>query len=99
MRLQRQADAHAELVALVEAHGENVTVLCNLANITVCLGLQDEAVALARRAIDLAPNAVLPRRVLSNTLPYQSGVTGEELLAVLYQPSETMTHAGDSQIG
>jgi protein O-GlcNAc transferase len=90
MRLQRQADAHAELVALVEAHGENVTVLCNLANITVCLGLQDEAVALARRAIDLAPNAVLPRRVLSNTLPYQSGVTGEELLAVLRNCSDRL---------
>ena len=90
MRLQRHAEAQAELVALLEAHGENTTVLCNLANTTVCLGLQDEAVALARRAIDIAPDAVLPRRVLSNTLPYRDGTTGAELLAAVKDCSDRL---------
>ena len=35
---------------------------------------------LAQAAIALDPEAVLPRRALANTLPYQDGVTGAALL-------------------
>ena len=76
----RHAQARAELLASIERNGERVNELCNLANATVCLGLQDEAVDLARRAIELAPDAAGPRRALCNTLPYRDGITGAELL-------------------
>ncbi len=56
----------------------------------VCLGLQDEAVELARRAIALAPDLTLPRRVLCNTLPYRDGITGAELLAALKDCSDRL---------
>jgi hypothetical protein len=49
--------------------GPHSMVLGNLANATACLGLQEEAVAIARRAINLAPEAVSARRALCNTLP------------------------------
>ena len=65
-------------------------MLCNLANATACLGLQDEAVDLARRAIELAPDATLPRRVLCNALPYRDGITGSELLAALKDCSDRL---------
>jgi predicted O-linked N-acetylglucosamine transferase (SPINDLY family) len=83
MRMHRHAEARSLLLDLVARYGEEAPVLCNLANATACLGLQDEAVGLARRAIALAPDAALPRRALSNTLPYQDGVTGAALLAAL----------------
>jgi protein O-GlcNAc transferase len=81
MRLHRHAEARAELGELVARHGADVKALCNLANATACCGLQEEAVALAERAIALAPTDPLPRRALVNTLPYRDGVTGGELLA------------------
>jgi predicted O-linked N-acetylglucosamine transferase (SPINDLY family) len=93
MRMQRHADARAELEALLDAHGEQFNVLCNLANTVVCLGLQDEAVAIARRAIVLAPDAPQPRRALCNTLPYRDGVTGAELLAALKDCSDRLPRA------
>lgn len=83
MRMHRHAEARALLLELVEQHGEDALVLCNLANATACLGLQETAVDIARRAIQLAPDAVLPRRALCNTLPYCDGVTGAELLTAL----------------
>ena len=84
MRLHRHAEAQrAAARASIEQHGEDPLVLCNLANATACLGLQEEAVALARRAIELDPKAALPRRALCNTLPYRDGITGAELLAAL----------------
>ena len=39
--------------------------------------------ALARRAIELDPNAVLPRRALCNTLPYREASPAPKLLAAL----------------
>ena len=72
--------ARSELLRSIEQHGENVTELCNLANATTCLGLQKEGVTSARRAIELAPEATAPWRTLCNTLPYQDGITGQELL-------------------
>jgi tetratricopeptide (TPR) repeat protein len=88
MRKHRHAEARAELAELVEAHGEQIGTLCNLATATVCCGLQDEAVAIARRAIQLAPDAVLPWRTLANLLPYSDGVTGAEMLAALVACSD-----------
>ncbi len=82
-RMHRHAEARDELLRSIERCGEHVTELCNLANATTCLGLQDEGVALARRAVELSPGSTLPRRALCNTLPYQDGVTGTELIAAL----------------
>ena len=80
MRLHRHAEARELLSTLLRDHGPHASVLCNLANATTCAGLQDEAVELARAAIALEPEAVLPRRALANTMPYQDGVTGASLL-------------------
>jgi protein O-GlcNAc transferase len=90
MRMQRHAEAHVELLAALDAHGEQLNVLCNLANTVVCLGMQEEAVAIAHRAIEMAPDAALPRRALCNTLPYRAGVTGAELLAALRACSDRL---------
>ncbi len=87
-RMHRHAEAHAELLASIERNGEQATELCNLANATTCLGRRDEGVAVARRAIAIAAEAVLPRRALCNTLPYRDGTTGAELLAALRDCSD-----------
>lgn len=80
MRLHRHAEARVLLRDVLYENGPHAPVLCNLASATACLGLQDEAVELARAAIALEPETVLPRRALANTLPYQDGVTGAVLL-------------------
>ncbi len=80
LRMQRHAEASALLMELIERHGDDPLVLSNLSNATACLGLQEAAVGYARRAIELDPNASLPRRALCNNLPYRDGVTGAELL-------------------
>jgi predicted O-linked N-acetylglucosamine transferase (SPINDLY family) len=80
MRLHRHAEAADLLREVLHANGPHASVLCNLATATVCLGAQDEAVELVQAAIALDPEAVLPRRALVNTLPYQDGVTGAGLL-------------------
>ena len=82
-RMQRHAEARAELLASFERNGEQMNDYCTLANVTVCLGLQDEALEMVHRAIALAPHAEGPRRTLCNTLPYRDGTTGAELLAAL----------------
>ncbi len=89
-RMHRHAEARTELLASIERNGEQVNELCNLANATICLGLQDEAVELAHRAIALAPDAAWPRRALCNTLPYRDGITGTELLAALRDCSDRL---------
>jgi len=83
MRLHRHAEARAILLELEQRQGDDISALCNLANATVCVGLQDEAVAVARRAIRLDPVGLLPRRALCNTLPYQHGTTGLDMLSAL----------------
>ena len=92
-RLHRHAEARTELLASLERNGEQVNELCNLANATTCLGLQDEGVELSRRAIAVAPDAAVPRRILCNTLPYQDGVTGSALLAALKECSDRLPRA------
>ncbi len=83
MRLHRHPEARALLLDVLDRSDPTVVLLSNLANATACVGLQEEAAAVARRAIGLDPAAVLPRRVLCNTLPYRDGVMGEELLAAM----------------
>ena len=56
LRSHRYAEARTELLACIERHGEGPGSLCNLATATNCLGLQDAAEELARRAIALAPD-------------------------------------------
>ena len=80
MRVHRHGEARAILNEAVERWGPQPFMLCNLANATTCVGLQREGVALARQAIALAPDALLPRRALCNNLPYLDGVTGAEQL-------------------
>ena len=93
MRLHRHAEARTILLDVLDKIGPNTAILCNLANATVCIGLQDEAVALARRAIELDPSAVLARRALCNTLPYRDGTTGAELLAAMRDCSAALARA------
>lgn len=93
MRMHRHAEARAMLTDVIERHGDHIGALCNLANATVYCGLQDEAVALARRAIALAPNASLPRRTLANTLPYQQDVTGAAMLDAVTDCSDRLPRA------
>src|SRR6185312_3206714 len=82
IRMQRYAEARELLRDLIETHGRDPVVLCNLANATVALGEQAEAVCLAEEATALAPDAVLPWRTLCNALPYRAGIGGDELLAM-----------------
>ena len=90
-RMHRHAAARTELLASIERDGKQMHVLCNLAIATSCVGLQEEGIALARRAIALAPNATLPRRALCNTLPYRDGITAAELLAALHDCSDRLS--------
>ncbi len=89
-RMHRHAEARRELLESIERNGEHVHELCNLANATTCLGFQQEGVELARRAIELAPDAVLPWRALCNTLAYRDGITGAEMLAALRACSDRL---------
>ena len=83
MRLHRHAEARVILQQVLERDGPHASVLCNLANATTCVGLQEEAVAIARQAIELDPAATLPRRALCNTLPYRQGTTGSDMLEAM----------------
>lgn len=85
MRLHRHAEAKQVLETLIDQHGPQAATLCNLANVTVSLGQQQEAVAIARQAIALAPETHLPWRTLCNTLPYHEASGGAVLLTALRQ--------------
>ena len=58
----RHREAEAVLHDLLDRHGPNHAVLCNLANVNIALGLQDKAVEFAQKAIHLDPGAMMPRR-------------------------------------
>ena len=90
MRLHRHPEAREILLDVLDRHGPLTLVLCNLAGATACSGLQEEAVAVARRAISLNPDALMPRRAHCNALPYCDGVTGAELLAAMRECSEAL---------
>jgi protein O-GlcNAc transferase len=95
MRLFRAAEAREALEALIARDGPDVTTLCNLANVTVSLGLQNQAVAIARQAIALAPGAHLPWRSLCNTLPYQEPIGGAELSEALSRCAALLPRPAD----
>lgn len=99
IRLHRHAEGRAILLDVLDRHGPDIAVLCNLANATACLGLQEEAVAIARRAIGLDPRAVLPRRALCNTLPYRDATTGAELLAAMRDCSAVLPRVAQPPLG
>jgi predicted O-linked N-acetylglucosamine transferase (SPINDLY family) len=90
MRLHRHAEARDILQDVLQRFGPHPSVLCNQANATTCLGRQQDGVALAREALALAPNAVLPRRALCNNLPYLDGIGGKELLAAMVACSDAL---------
>jgi predicted O-linked N-acetylglucosamine transferase (SPINDLY family) len=83
MKLHRHAEARSILLSVIDQFGPNPGVLCNLASTTVCLGLQDEAVAAARQAIAANPTGSLPWRTLCNVLPYHQDTRASDLLDVL----------------
>ena len=89
-RMQRHAEARAELLASIERNGEQVNDLCNLANATVCLGLQEEAVEWPAAPSRLRPMRCCRGALLCNTLPYRDGITGAELLAALEDCSDRL---------
>lgn len=99
MRVHRHAEAREILLQLLERDGPHVSVMCNLANATACLGLQAEAVAVARRAIEADPDAPHPRRALCNTLPYLHGTTGPELLAAMQACSSRLPRIAQPPLG
>ncbi|MEO9189010.1 MAG: tetratricopeptide repeat protein [Acetobacteraceae bacterium] len=90
MRMHRFGAARAELAFVREARGGDATLLCNLANATLCLGLQDEALAIAREAATLTPDSPLAHRAVVNTLPYVADVSATELLAGLRRCASTL---------
>ncbi len=90
MRLHRHPEARAVLENILAGFPGNNAVLCNLAVATSCVGEQEEAVAMALRAIKADPVAALPRRALCNTLPYSDGVMGKPMLAAMRACSVTL---------
>lgn len=76
MRMHRHGEARTLLQSALDEYGPDARILCNLANTACCLGLHEEAVALARRAIALVPDALNPRRSLLSALVYSDGVPG-----------------------
>ncbi len=83
MRMHRFGAARTELVAVRNARGSDPTLLCNLANATLCLGQQAAALEIARQATDLAPDSPLAHRAVVNTLPYTPDINAAGLLASL----------------
>jgi len=81
MRMHRHGEARTLLLSALDEYGQDARLVTNLANTTCCLGLQDEAVALARRAIALAPGALNPRRSLLSALVYCDAIPGSEVTA------------------
>lgn len=79
MRMHRHGEARTLLQSALDDYGEDARILCNLANTTCCLGLHEEAVVLARRAIALEPGALNPRRSLLSALVYTDGVPGRAI--------------------
>ncbi|MDE2005289.1 MAG: tetratricopeptide repeat protein, partial [Rhodospirillales bacterium] len=87
MRQHRHAEARDILRAVLAETGPDANLLCNLANATVNLGMQEEGIALARQATALAPAAPLPWRTLANALPYAAGTGAGEIGAALAETS------------
>ena len=83
MRMHRFSAARVELTSVRNARRTDPTLLSNLANATLCLGLQAEAVDIAHQSVAIAPDSPIAWRTLANTLPYAPGVPATDLLAAL----------------
>lgn len=57
----------------------NFNVEVNIVNASLSVGLQDDALAAARRALEIGPNEVAAHRSLLGSLPYHPSVTGRGL--------------------
>ena len=85
LRLYRYEAAREELIALDRLHEGNVTTLCNLAAATTSVGMQAEALGVARQAIAADPASHRPRRALCQVMSYAEKVRGAEMLAALQE--------------
>jgi len=83
LKAHRHADARARLLTAIDGDLPHQAMLCNLANAAACLGLQEEAVNLAGRAIDADPHSSLARRTLCNVLPYHQDITAATIMDAL----------------
>jgi protein O-GlcNAc transferase len=97
LRMHRQAKARAIFQEIYARFPANNVLLCNLAVATAGVGEQEEAVAMARRAIEADPTAVLARRALCNTLPYHETTTGSDMLAAMVACSERLPRTTQSE--
>lgn len=83
LRAHRHREAAELLRALLAEHGDSLGVLCNLTNALVSLGLQQQGLEMAQRAVALDPNAALGWRALANALAYHPETTAARLLDAL----------------
>ena len=90
IRMMQHAEARTILLDLLDRHGPQTLLLSNLTVATFSLGLQDEALELANRAIRLDPEAVLPRRALCSALPYHDRATGASVLSAMRECSAVL---------
>lgn len=95
MRMHRHGEARGLLRSALDEYSQDARLVCNLANTTCCLGLQDDAVALARRAIALAPELLNPRCALLSTIVYRDGVPGTEITAAARACAEVIPRAAE----
>jgi protein O-GlcNAc transferase len=93
MRMHRHGEARTLLQEMIDEHGDDAQVLGNLATTVCCLGLQDDAVALAKRAVALMPDALTPRRCLMGILVYSDGVPATQILGAARACAERLPRA------
>jgi predicted O-linked N-acetylglucosamine transferase (SPINDLY family) len=79
VRVYRFAEAAERLAAIVARHGATPARLSNLANATLALGRQEEAAAIARRAVASWPEDIVGHRALLNALAYLPGTSAAAL--------------------
>jgi protein O-GlcNAc transferase len=82
IRLHRHGEARRILLDILARPDTDISVLSNLVTSTMCLGMQEEAIELAWRAVDRNTISALPWRGLCNALPYCFGAPASEMLAV-----------------
>lgn len=90
LRAQRHQEAADELESILATHGESLGVLCNLTNAQVSLGLQDQGLATARRALGLDASSPLAHRAYANALAYHDSVTARAMLDAATSLSATI---------
>jgi predicted O-linked N-acetylglucosamine transferase (SPINDLY family) len=96
IRAYRYAEARRKLLEVQARHGVETVRLCNLANVTLSLGDQAEAVRLALQATQISPSSSKARRAYLNTQAYQPGVTGTTLLESARALSALLPRDGES---